>query len=184
MKKTLLGTNRWMFPKIGVPQNGWFIMENPKIDDLGVFPYFWKHPDTLPTKALLKSMIFRTSPGGICDRSLEGYQLRIESTRNLEDHPRTCKWLGSPLFTSHGVRPFIKGMLPRLGDATTITMVINHHVSVQVLGAHPPSNSPPPCAIAPLWRPKIASADHSKFLWPCDNIRSSEGCNLGCPPSQ
>ena len=34
-----------MFPKIGVPQNGWFIMEKPiKMDDLGVFPYFWKHP--------------------------------------------------------------------------------------------------------------------------------------------
>ena len=33
----------WMFPKIGVPQNGWFIMvPNPiKIDDLGV-PLFWK----------------------------------------------------------------------------------------------------------------------------------------------
>ena len=27
----------WVFPKIGVPQNGWFIMESPfKFDDLGV----------------------------------------------------------------------------------------------------------------------------------------------------
>ena len=35
----------WVFPKIGVPQNGWFRMENPiKMDDLGVYPYFWKHP--------------------------------------------------------------------------------------------------------------------------------------------
>ena len=27
----------WVFPKIGVPENRWFIMENPiKMDDLGV----------------------------------------------------------------------------------------------------------------------------------------------------
>jgi len=42
----------WVFPKIGAPQNGCFIRENPiGIDDLG-YPYFrkpspgiiWRHP--------------------------------------------------------------------------------------------------------------------------------------------
>ena len=34
----------WVFPKIGVPQNGWFIRENSiKMDDLGV-PQFLETP--------------------------------------------------------------------------------------------------------------------------------------------
>ena len=43
-KLTFLRTWKWVFPKIGIPQNGWFILEIPiKMDDLGV-PLFSETP--------------------------------------------------------------------------------------------------------------------------------------------
>ena len=55
----------WMFLKIGVPQNGWFIVENPiKVDDLGV-PLFVETPISgwcLGRRAFMSKLFLRNFP--------------------------------------------------------------------------------------------------------------------------
>ena len=56
---------RWVFPKIGVPHNGWFVVENPiKIDDLiwRKTHYFRKYPDLLKFQQKMQLHITHTYP--------------------------------------------------------------------------------------------------------------------------
>ena len=61
-------------------------------------------------------------------------RLTIESFLSyLEDHPRTCKWLGSPPFISHKFRPFGRGPTTRsLGDLL-LTIVANFLLTRMIL---------------------------------------------------
>ena len=53
-----------MFPRIGVPENGWFVVENPiKMDDLGV-PLFLETPIYIYTYTYRRIVV--------CDSVLRG----------------------------------------------------------------------------------------------------------------
>ena len=51
LEQGFIGDDKWVFPKIMVPQTAWFIMENPiKMDDLGV-PVFLETSTNYPVSS-------------------------------------------------------------------------------------------------------------------------------------
>ena len=68
----------WGFPKIVVPQNGWFIIETPiKMDDLGGKPTIFGNPHIDPTFPPFPTDLLMISSQPGCE---------VETVRDSRDH--------------------------------------------------------------------------------------------------
>ena len=93
----------------------WFTQENPLISNLGwwniiIWPDLWKVPWTLDSFGKVSDWLGVPSWKFLKQLFQSRAVWRLHRPRcivppyskYLEDHPNGCKWLGSPLFTSHG----------------------------------------------------------------------------------
>ena len=114
----------WVFPEIGVPQNGWFTMENPiKMDDLGV-PSFSETPIwtkrttarvmcSIPTISLWGSQSFLSKLHSCKTQSASG-NCRLDKVCYICQTQKTTDKLNktimlNPLFRqNHHVKPLLR----------------------------------------------------------------------------